>query len=129
MWNVLVNVTMQSFEYVVSMPGDYHYVCHPANPHGEDGYISVSLSTGAPQSTLLNDLLSVYPVPSSGKVTVNAPIGNARFSVINSIGEEVYRSSLVCQRSEIDLSDRPKGIYFIQVAGDEGVLTRRVVIQ
>jgi plastocyanin len=129
MWNVPVNASMQSFEYVVSMPGEYHYVCHPSNPHGEDGFISVSLSTAAPQHPKLSDVLSVFPVPSNGKVTVNSTIDNAAFSVFNSLGEEILRTNMMGGRTDLDLSDRPKGIYFVQLAGEEGVLTRRVVIQ
>ncbi len=129
MWNVLVNASMQSFEYVVSVPGDYHYVCHPSNPHDEDGFITVSLSTGERPHSAPVDLLSVFPVPSTGQVTVNSANANASFSVFNSLGEEILRTSLVGARADLDLSDRPKGIYFVQLAGEEGVLTRRVVIQ
>ncbi len=129
MWNVPVNASMQSFEYVVSVPGDYHYVCHPSAPHDEDGYITVSLSTDAPQPMSMTELLTVYPVPSNGKVTMLSNMGNAPFSVFNTVGEEVLRSTIPGQRSEVDLSDRPKGIYFIQIASEQGVLTRRVVIQ
>jgi plastocyanin len=129
MWNVPVNSSMQSFEYVVSLPGEYHYVCHPSNPHDEDGFISVSMSTGTQQVTKPHDPLSLFPVPSNGRVTVNSSIDNASFTVFNSLGEEILRSSLVGARADLDLSDRPKGIYFVQLAGEEGVLTRRVVIQ
>ncbi len=42
MFNAPIDYFNQSFEYVVTVPGSYHYDCHPTTPHGEDAYIVVT---------------------------------------------------------------------------------------
>lgn len=38
-WNGWINSANLTFDYLVNVPGDHRYVCHPRNPHGEDGYL------------------------------------------------------------------------------------------
>ena len=46
MWSAPIDAGNLSFEYVVTVVGNYYYVCHPLNPHAEDAYIEVTSGTG-----------------------------------------------------------------------------------
>ncbi|MBL4655511.1 MAG: hypothetical protein JKY33_06790, partial [Bacteroidia bacterium] len=67
-WSAPIDVSNTSFDYVVTVAGNYHYVCHPATPHGENAYIVVTgAATGMQQYKDLNNFFFVYPNPSNGK--------------------------------------------------------------
>ena len=72
--------------------------------------------------------VSVYPNPSIGKFMVSIP-NAATASVYNSCGKNVL-PAIVKESKEffIDLSAQPTGIYFIRITSDEGIVTRKLVL-
>ena len=129
MFNGPIDSGHQSFEYVVTVPGSYHYVCHPATPHGEDAYITVVAATGV-QEYNVNNLSSAYPNPFAEKITIET--SNIDMIIVyNSIGEKV--SSFPVKSSgpvkfEADLATLPKGIFFYSIIKNGAVLeTRRII--
>jgi len=86
---------------------------------------------------LLNDLsIIISPNPSNGKFTIelsNSGISNNnKFAVkiYNVLGVQVYLSELKpLTHNEIDLSNVPKGIYFVNVYNGDKIYTRKIVKQ
>ncbi len=76
--------------------------------------------------------ISIYPNPSSGIFTV--ALGNldrnCKVEVLNSYGQIVYESALENQTlATIDLSRQAKGMYFIKVRSEQGVVIRKVIVE
>jgi len=72
----------------------------------------------------------VYPNPSCGKFTVS----NSNISTIeiyNILGERIYSNNRFNHQisAEIDLSDRGKGIYFINIYDGTKMYNRRIILQ
>ncbi len=82
----------------------------------------------------LSDLVSVFPNPSSGVFTINASIPNvstADIIIYNAIGEAVLEKRITIKYGngvEVDLTDKPEGMYLIKLKTSEGVVTKQIVI-
>lgn len=78
-----------------------------------------------------NTYLSICPNPSSGKFNVimdeKFPIG--RIEIFDIVGQKVRSVSPASAQFSIDLSDQPKGIYFVQVSVNNSLKVRKIVVQ
>ena len=86
-------------------------------------------------STAITDL-EVYPNPSRDifNVTfVSDEVQNLSISITNVVGEAVYTADLnqfVGQfTKEVSLATYPKGVYFLQITTDKGVVTKKLTLQ
>jgi hypothetical protein len=76
------------------------------------------------------DELTVYPNPFSGKLFLSSTFscsGKTIIKVITGSGEIIFSKQSSTQSQEIDLSNIPCGIYFLQLVTDEKVLVRKIV--
>ncbi len=94
------------------------------------------ITTGVNQLTMDNGELTIYPNPTSGVFTVSSSkFQVSSLRVVNVLGECVYQSEIhastgsASAKSEIDLSAEGKGIYFVEVKTNDGVMMRKVVVQ
>jgi hypothetical protein len=86
-------------------------------------------------STAITDL-EVYPNPSRDifNVTfVSDEVQNLEISITNVVGEAIYTANLdqfVGQfTKEVSLATYPKGVYFLQITTDKGVVTKKLTLQ
>ncbi len=74
----------------------------------------------------------VYPNPSSGKFILKweeEQRTNADMEIYNSLGEKVMdNKQMINGEFQIDLSDQPNGIYFVNVKTDKESLIQRIII-
>ncbi len=81
-----------------------------------------------------NDLIRIYPVPSSGAITINLK-GNGfeNVEITDALGRKVYTQMLSPRLKintlHIDLSSLSDGVYVLYVNSDRGLLTRKIIIQ
>ncbi len=69
----------------------------------------------------------IFPNPSQGKFSIEAKGDLIIYSVL---GEKIYSQKLVSEKTEIDLADKPNGIYFYQIISQEKIIaTGKLVIQ
>ena len=129
-WYAPITSTNLNYEYVVTQPGNYHYVCHPNNPHDEDGYIVVALNTSVPQADAVSSA-TLYPNPFSDQLTLEATGANS-MTIHNLLGEEVAAFTISPGRNVLrtDLATLPKGVYLFSILRN-GVVTatKRLVKQ
>ncbi|MEO8068679.1 MAG: T9SS type A sorting domain-containing protein [Flavobacteriales bacterium] len=129
LWDVPIDASYLSFEYVVNVPGVYHYVCHPANPHGEDGYINVSTTTSVPTADHASGPYAFYPNPFQADLNIEAFGGN-RIVIHDLLGGTVATYALKPGQTKlhVDLADLPKGVFFGSIMQDDAVIsTKRLV--
>jgi hypothetical protein len=81
--------------------------------------------------------LSLYPNPTTGSATVaysaSKPVKELQITVTNMTGQVVLRQDFTAPGREfqttLDLSDRPRGFYFIELRADGEKLVRKLVVQ
>ncbi len=80
------------------------------------------------------NLVKIYPVPTSGKVTLLlVGKGFQGITISDELGREVYNQKLDAQAFNYtmhpDLCDQLNGLYIVQLYTEAGIITRRLVIQ
>jgi len=80
--------------------------------------------------------INIYPNPCKGRFTIKIanslqPIANSPTEIYNVFGEKIYSGSKLNRQnsSEIDLSNSPKGIYFIKVHTETEVHIEKIVVE
>ncbi len=84
--------------------------------------------TAVPELSGNSNNLSVYPNPAHGifeLVVTNDTFIKEKpeIKIYNVLGEIIYQTEMVNEKSEIDLAEQPAGIYFIKV----GSLTKKII--
>ncbi len=92
--------------------------------------VSINLgAVGIAESNANRNIFNIYPNPSSGifKVETGA-VKYGTLKVVNLLGEEVLQQPL---NNEIDLSETPKGIYFVTLMAVDGsvINERKIIVQ
>jgi hypothetical protein len=129
-----------NFTYVSSLAPDTLYVLYSSssldhNPKAGSVLwiddVSVSLLTGV-EETLGNDnAIQIFPNPSNGIFSIkNLNNQSQTVEIFNLMGERVYSSGnntkIAC---DIDISNSPKGIYFVKVYDGEKNHIEKIVVQ
>ena len=77
----------------------------------------------------INDLI-VYPNPSAGIFTVHSEETIIKqIDITNLFGEEIFTTTVANSETTIDLSKQAKGIYFIQVLTEKGIINKKIIKQ
>ena len=76
----------------------------------------------------LENSVSIYPNPTNGKCTIQSKEKISSIEIMNVMGEEIYKSSVRGEKSEVDLSKQPNGIYFLKIKTGQGVATKKIII-
>ncbi len=76
----------------------------------------------------------IFPVPSTGIITIqNLDDGISNILVLNLYGESIYNSynnSITDgKQTNVDLSTKPKGIYFIQITNGKSITTKKIILE
>ena len=74
--------------------------------------------------------LSIAPNPATTSITitVNEALNDAELTMYDLQGRACYNSKMCGSRHEIPTNDLPSGIYFVKVAGSQGVAVKKVAI-
>lgn len=77
-----------------------------------------------------NNSLLVFPNPSNGIFTIKSEEEITTIEIYNVLGEKVRSSSgNGSKKTEIDLSNQSKGIYFVQIKSGDKIYSQKVVIE
>lgn len=95
---------------------------------------NIIVLTGTKNSSDPGDLIKIYPVPTRGPVTIyitGATIKN--IEVADALGRPVYTESFNSMLKDniihIDLSKQPDGLYILYLSSQQGIVTRKIIIQ
>ena len=73
--------------------------------------------------------VTMYPNPTSGQFTINAPVDITRVEVRNLLGQVVYTGDVTATQANIDISNYDAGIYIVNVIVNEEVVTKKLFVQ
>jgi len=79
-------------------------------------------------------IVNVYPVPSKGIININLiGVNFENIKITDALGTPVYTEPLSYQSKNntlhIDLGTQPNGVYILYVTSQQGVMTRKIIIQ
>ena len=120
----LKNLTSGSYSLCVTSPYGCGSIC-------DSGVI---VTMGVENLAANRPVVDVYPVPSSGLITVTLTGGDfENIKITDALGRLVYTNLLSSLPKDntlhIDLSAQPNGVYILYVNSQQGVLTRKIIIQ
>ena len=70
--------------------------------------------------------ISIYPNPTNGLVTIDGITEQTNLSVMNAVGQVVFRTNLGTDKSRVDLSHLNSGLYVIKLETDKAVAVDRL---
>ncbi len=73
-----------------------------------------------------NDFVNIYPVPTTGIISVKALLPDANLTVFNNQGVQLMKKKLIAGRNMVDLSSYVSGIYIFKISGTNTTVTRKV---
>ena len=113
--------------------GTHYYVCTPHASMGMKGTIIVQNSTAGIAENQSQTNISVYPNPSNGQFQFSmdgSPLSkDCKMEIYSVQGERIYQSVITNTKSDIDLSNQTKGIYFVKMYNGQTILTKEMVIE
>ena len=68
----------------------------------------------------------MYPNPSAWIVTLPATLGDVRYRLLNTIGQTLL-SGQATGNYQLDLTKLAKGTFFLEITGEAGRTTQRLV--
>jgi hypothetical protein len=74
-------------------------------------------------------IFSVFPNPNNGQFTLALSGETGTIEIYNVLGEKVFLSEINKQKSWIDLSNHPHGIYFVKLCSGQNVVTKKIFIR
>jgi len=100
------------------------------------GCKAISTTTGCPNAIedIISSNIKIYPNPTDGIFTLEMrgqDIGKTdyKIEIFNYLGQEIYDQEILMKMTEIDLSNKPKGIYFVLINSEERTYISKIVIQ
>lgn len=86
----------------------------------------VSIETGITSANILSRL--IYIDAYNQLVIRNSELGKGEVSVYDALGKNVFRATILNQKSEFDLSSFQRGIYFVQLKSNAGLITQKIIL-
>ncbi len=121
-----------SVVHTFASPGSYYTCLTAFNTVGSDTFCQIvtvdTLSSGI--SILNNVQLKIYPNPTNGLVVIEAGevLDDAEIIVNDLLGKELLREKISSQKTSVNLSSQPEGIYFVTVKSGVSRIREKMVL-
>ena len=75
-----------------------------------------------------NNKIYIYPNPTEGSFYVVTDL-EVKINLINLLGETILERRLTNSNNKIDISDHPKGVYYLEILGNNIITTKKIVLE
>lgn len=135
--NQAIEVVLDNVD--INYPGVYNIVYRATDGSGNVSalttrIVNVWTPTGVDEVDLQN-MVQVYPNPSSGRFTVKLDVSintsNAQIQVVDMLGHTVLKAGsevFVNGEASLNLDGVSNGVYMVQISTEQGVITKRITI-
>ncbi len=133
-WDAVISSTSQTFQYVVTFPGNYDYVCTPHAP-GMAGNFIVTGGTNIPVTATAGDLdFEWYVAGNELLINVSSSSSNqVEVKLMDFKGQMLKKLAQVSSNENnnfsFDTGNLSKGIYLVEIISGEGRVTRQIALQ
>lgn len=125
-WDSPMTSSVPVFKYKVTVAGTYGYKCTPHAGGGMVGTFTASTVTGVPDFYEASISTSVYPNPFTNELFIeqgNEQPEYSQISISDILGKQIKAVDIemlasLSGKKRLDVSDLPKGIYFITLKGN-----------
>jgi plastocyanin len=113
--------------------GTHYYVCAPHASIGMKGTIIVQNTTGISENKVKTEIV-VYPNPSNGKfkLEINGLLEDKAkdLAIYNVQGDKIFAATKSKRTSnDIDISNFPKGMYFIKIFDGTEMSEKKIIVR
>lgn len=123
--------TLQNPSHTYSESGNYSITHSISNPCFDDNaYDTIDVVTNLSEEKMNQFIVSVYPNPSSAQITIelhNTQNKNAEFTLYNMNAQQLLKRWITEQKTVVDISGLPKGIYFVKIVDDRTMMVGKMV--
>jgi hypothetical protein len=78
---------------------------------------------------ITTDAFQIFPNPAKGELNISGSIAPTHVSIYNLTGQLVYETGQCVANMKISVSSFPSGIYFIKIISENGIVTKKVVVE
>jgi len=117
--NSVNNYNLAYYVYTKTLPSTAGTYTYEAVYNGITCDKTFTINCGPTGISAITDVkeLSVYPNPATSSVMLSSSKDLGLVSLFNSLGELVYREDINSTQHEINIAQKPGGMYFLQVQG------------
>ena len=134
-WDQPLSSGSQTFDYVITVPGSYDYICSPHASMGMTGHFTVLGATSLQENTSPSlaiiknyvrggQLHFDYFTPTNTQVTIE---------LFDIVGHQVHGENALSQvgnhSHQIEVAYLPKGIYILSLFAQDARITKRIIIE
>ena len=126
---VIATVTETTYNDVLPKDGTYTYAVYAAKESGQLSIPVTAIVTAVFDEVIENEdaPISVYPNPANSMLSI-ASAERCDYRLINSTGQEVAIGS-VQGLKQINVSDLPRGVYFLHLTTGTKAMTEKIVVK
>ncbi len=86
-------------------------------------------SVNITNTTDLNDKISIFPNPNSGKfyIQINTKFENIELTISDISGKIILKQKLNSNSNSIDISNNSKGLYLLQIKADNFIINKKIL--
>jgi hypothetical protein len=113
---------------VFGLESDLHNSIYLLSTNNSGSFLEKYAFPDGIKENSLNDKFQLYPNPSTGKIIIRSEtiIDKIEVEIITALGQTIY-SNKVYSNNYIDISDKPAGVYFINIKTPEGSITKKFI--
>lgn len=72
--------------------------------------------------------ITIYPNPNTGTFIIKGAEINSDVIVTDVLGQVIYKTKITAEKTEINLRQQPKGVYFVQVNTPSRWMSKKIII-
>jgi photosystem II stability/assembly factor-like uncharacterized protein len=127
-WNTQVSNTTNLLNSIFLVDNNIGYTV------GDGSTIRKTINGGDFPASVSNNILNnksimIFPNPSTNQFTISSKENIANIDVLSIQAQVIHSSTINANKTTIDLSTQPAGIYFVTVKTDKGNYTEKIVLE
>lgn len=110
------------------LSGAYYLIIHDYDCYSEKSNVINYWHTGTNKKTLDYNVF-VYPNPARSQITVSLPqnYNRGELTLVDVNAKEILTQKFKGNRAQINISNLPDGIYFLQISYDNQLITKKII--
>lgn len=105
----------------------YDNNCCP--PVSQSCFIAQGATTTALQQLKTNNAFQIYPNPNNGSFVLSHTFLKDEIKIFNALGQQIDFTTTVNNSTSINIVNKIKGIYFIEIRNNDNLFRKKIIIE